>query len=527
MMRRGRYVVALGLAAIALAPITARPALDVYGREVVAGRSYPDTWPEIKRLDEWNPVPFTVTLPDGTTLLRPTGKSFGWFCYQTFVDPGPIWGAPLNTTMGSISVLLYSKQLSEELHDYFSVLAAACQDDPTFGGALKLLFESTDDFNLKVQLYPAEAPMGALLQQQRARSLEVAKAMRQVMASKTARRETKAAAHLIVGLTEGDECSVDTRSTRQLARIPDLYSNLPIVGFLSQYYLANVLDARDKQSEAQRVTRNAVKKYSAYPLLRDLAAYRYMTTPRPHDGWDEIEALDAWNPSRFVAAPDGSRASGRDEWSSHFGWFCYQTFVDPGGTYYVVAGSRPWETLHQYYGALASACMVDPSFGSGLKLLFEHVHLFGRSVPFYGLDVAKLGPLSAEQRATLREVARAMREVMTSRTAKPEVRAAAHLIVALTEGNEFPRDTVSTRQLGRISALYPSQPIVGFLSEYYLYRTLLQRGMEREALRIAGHLIEQYSDRLPVDNLPAYRDAQYFVALHWGAASAGQAHQGR
>jgi hypothetical protein len=269
-MSRRRYVFALGLSLIAFAPMTARPSQDARGREVVKGRSYPDTWPEIEALNKWNPIPLSVSLPEGTYLLRSWRDTFGWFCYRTFVDPGPIWSV---TNKGG---LVYRRPPCEELHGYFRVLTAACTGDAAFGGGLKLLFENVDVFARSVHLWWIDPDkLGPLSQEQRAPLLKVAKAMRQVAASATARRETRAAADVIAALTESNEFPEDTVSTQELAHIPDLHLKQPLVGFLSQYYLACALAFRNRQSDAARILEYALKKYSNYLPLRDLQVYHH------------------------------------------------------------------------------------------------------------------------------------------------------------------------------------------------------------------------------------------------------------
>jgi len=283
-MLRTRYVFALGLMLIALTPVTAQPARDAQGREIVAGRSYPDSWPEVEALNHWNPVAYRVTL-DGLRAKAspwdPVRSMFGWFCYQTFVDPGDIWSVSSNP---GGSHLRYVHPLSEGLRSYFKVVAAACQTNLTFGDALKLLFENVDVFTRDVPLYFLEGgKVGPLSKQQRAPLLKVAEAMRQVMASKTVKPETKAAAHLIVALTEGNECPTDAVDTRELERIHALYPEQRLMGFLSQYYLyCTLVWSRWKFGEADRIAERAIRKYSDYQPVRDLGAYKDLQSMASH-----------------------------------------------------------------------------------------------------------------------------------------------------------------------------------------------------------------------------------------------------
>jgi hypothetical protein len=268
-----RYGVALGIAIalLALVPTTARPAQDAQGREPTQARSYPDSWPEIKALNKWNPVPPSVPLPDGTYWDRSWRDMFGGFCYQTLVDPGAA------RALGGIV-----SPVSRELHDRFKALAAACIGDPAFGGAMKLLFENVDAFVRDLPLSSVgPAKTGPLSREERARLREVAQAMRQVMASDTTKLEIKAAAHLIAALTEDREVTRDAVNTRELARIAELYPKQPLTGFVSLYYLQWVLDRRGRHVEARRVANLALYKYPDYLQVRDLEAYRELRWQAP------------------------------------------------------------------------------------------------------------------------------------------------------------------------------------------------------------------------------------------------------
>jgi len=235
--------------------------------ESVRGGSYPDSWPEIYALDDWDPVRYAVTadgLQERSSYWR---DSFGWFCYGAFVDPGLMW-SPSNK-----GTVIYWHPLSAELHDRFSVLKAACTGDPALGGALKLLFENVGAFARPLPDWGVGREVRPLSTVQRAPSVKVAETMRRVMANHATKPEVKAAAHLIAALTEGNESRRDTASTRELAVIPGLYPKQPLTGFLSQYYRYCVLAWRGEGTKARRVAAVAVKRYSKYSALRDLGAY--------------------------------------------------------------------------------------------------------------------------------------------------------------------------------------------------------------------------------------------------------------
>ena len=274
MMLMTRYVISLGLALMALAPMTARPARILHGDWVSNHKSRPYSWAEIDRLNHWHSPRYWVS----SNGFRQNGsfwtEAFGWFCYTTFVDPGPIL-----TNRGR--AIMYP--VSEKLHDYFRILTAACENEQRFGNAVRALFENID-------VFARSAPMPALSlaepqplsEVERARLLGIATSMRQVIASDTANAETKAAAHLILALTEGNDLPKDTVNTQELMRLPILYPDQRLTGFLSQYYLYHALRRRGKETEARRVAEHAVEKYSSYQPLGDLEAWKELQRLATH-----------------------------------------------------------------------------------------------------------------------------------------------------------------------------------------------------------------------------------------------------
>jgi hypothetical protein len=229
--------------------------------------------------------------------------------------------------------------------------------------------------------------------------------------------------------------------------------------------------------------------------------------------WTEMDALDKWNPCCVVVWPDGTRHRGfypRDGFSR----FCYLVFVDPGPHMEFGLDSRIPEVsqpIHQHFAALSDACVRDGRFADALWMLFDNVEVFARSLPHLQVRLHEVGALSRAQRAPLLQVASDMRRVMHDPNATEEVKAAAHLVAALTGGAESRKDTVSTRELARLPKLWPKQRLTSFLSQYYLCWTLMSRGHKSRALQVAKQALSRYSDHAPLRDLDAYHIARSIV----------------
>ena len=231
-------------------------------------------------------------------------------------------------------------------------------------------------------------------------------------------------------------------------------------------------------------------------------------------GWAEIRQLDSWNPAHFRVWGDGSRDRGAGVYEG-FGWFCYRTFVDPGPMPTILrsqASSPVSDEVHGYFSELAQACQQDQSFGNALRLLFENIHLFGRSVPWSDLSISELKPLSGDERRSLREVAHAMHRVVSSPTANAEVKTATRLIVALTSGNDFAYDAVDTHDLARLPLRHPKERLTSFVSQYYLFRALLRRSKKDEALQVARRAVREYGTDRALRDLRAYQGLRDWAA---------------
>ena len=210
--------------------------------------------------------------------------------------------------------------------------------------------------------------------------------------------------------------------------------------------------------------------------------------------WREIhDDLYTWNHAHYTVSLDGVRQPA-ENWTHGFGWFCYQVFVDPGPIRF---SSRPRrfgvsEKTHYYFKRLTAAWSRNPLLKSGLSLLFDNLHAFARNAPLFAntsgeiCRYAEIGPLPSEERVSLSQVAAKMRRAVADGGLGPEVKAAAHLIIALTEGDESSLDSTSVRELMRIPQLYTHASLTGFLSQYYLYMALLRRHQESGAFTVAA-----------------------------------------
>ena len=261
----------------------------------------------------------------------------------------------------------------------------------------------------------------------------------------------------------------------------------------------------------------------------DLSPVKHQRTRcESHPGtWKEMAILNAWKPSRYASRegyPLHSNLGPEYDAEDGFGWFCYQILVDPG---LMAPGFSTWglyrlpvsEELHAYFTVIAQACTRNRSFGEALSLLFDSVDANGNRLPFWPSSVLhqdQAGPLSPEARAARGQVAKIMRRVMGSDAATPEIKATAHLIVALTEGNQFPEDSVSMQNLAQIPTLYPDMFVTCFVSQYYLYRTLVRRGKVSEADEIAAHTLARYADHPVLSDLAVYKElrAMRDIARH-------------
>jgi len=236
--------------------------------EAVKGKTYPQQWAEIRQLDSWNPARFLVRRDGsrGPGLYKSNG--FGWFLYRTFGDPGP---------MAWILRGPAPSPVSDEVHRHFTELADACQQDQSFGRALKLLFGNIHLFGRSVPWTELSISQLKPLSANERRSLrQVAHVMQGVMSSRAASGEVRSAARLIVALTGGDDFAYDAVDTDALAVFPLQHPDERLTAFLSQYYLFHAFLRRGNKDEALEVARTAVREYGTDRALRDLTAYQYL-----------------------------------------------------------------------------------------------------------------------------------------------------------------------------------------------------------------------------------------------------------
>jgi len=238
-----------------------------------------------------------------------------------------------------------------------------------------------------------------------------------------------------------------------------------------------------------------------------LAASPFMfAAPDPLQGRD-AEAFDAWADHTFRT----DKTLSEPGWASAYGFhgLLYDALVLPHGlqesgfdrkTNRGVIAPLPQEAI-AYFRQLSKDVRQDPHLGRAFLLLARHLFLFDRSVP---QSWAEIKPFTREERASLRAIATEARAAMKAPGASLRVKAAAHLLAAITEGDDSPYDSLSPQELARLPELYPGERYPVLASKWYLCYALVWRDRTREAGAVAAEAEKAYGSDPALRNQPSY-----------------------
>ena len=208
-----------------------------------------------------------------------------------------------------------------------------------------------------------------------------------------------------------------------------------------------------------------------------------MMPPDPVAG-DEARKLDDWEESRRKADADPQARS--------WGWYSFHSYlydrlIDPRSASYM-SREAATDAVRRHFTALAEACMHDRAFGDAVYALSKHRDLLDLSVPS---SQAVIRRLSQRDRDELAAVATLLRKVVADQGTSTTARAAAHLLVAMTSGNDSPEDSIDPAELARIPELYPAERFTCLVSRYYLCYALGWRKRFSEAIAVAKQAVDQ------------------------------------